>query len=148
MGARPSAFTAAEIAYLREQTLGRLATADAEGRPHVIPVTFWLNAEEDAIDVGGVDFTSGKKWRDMQANPHVSFLVDDTRREPPPPTARAIEVRGVAEIHEHGGSSINPRFPHFVEGFVRIRPRRIVSWGIDADAYTAEGLQTNARSID
>ncbi len=71
-----SVFSAAEIAYLQEQTLGRLATADAEGRPHVIPVTFHFNAEEDAIDVGGVDFTSGNKWRDMQEPRIVAWGID------------------------------------------------------------------------
>ena len=35
-----SAFTDKEIEYLDEQRLGRLATVDAEGRPHVVPVAF------------------------------------------------------------------------------------------------------------
>jgi pyridoxamine 5'-phosphate oxidase family protein len=132
-GARSSAFTDREIDYLRSQTLARLATADAEGQPHVIPVTFWFNEDEDAIDVGGIDFAAGKKWRDATQNPKVAFLLDDV---PEPRKARAIEVRGTAELHETGGGSINPRIPNFVPQFMRIRPERIVSWGLEAEGYT------------
>ena len=35
-----SVFTKKEIEYLGEQRLGRLATVDREGRPHVVPVAF------------------------------------------------------------------------------------------------------------
>src|SRR5438309_6778383 len=116
-----SAFTQAELGYLKSQTLARLATAGADGQPHIIPVTFWFNEREDAIDVGGIDFASGKKWRGAQRNPRVAFLLDDV---PEPRKARAIEVRGIAELHETGGESINPRIPNFVPQFMRIRPKR------------------------
>jgi pyridoxamine 5'-phosphate oxidase family protein len=142
-----SVFTDAEIAYLRSQSLGRLGTVGADGQPHLIPVTFHFNADQDTIDLGGIDFGAGKKWRDMQANPRITFLVDDTRRDPPPPIARAIEIRGVAELHETGGPAINPRFPNFAERWVRLRPSRIVAWGIDAASMGTGGLRTNARSV-
>ena len=51
-----SVFTPEEIDYLREQTLGRLATVGPDGQPHVTPVTFHLDAEEDTVDVGGLFF--------------------------------------------------------------------------------------------
>jgi pyridoxamine 5'-phosphate oxidase family protein len=130
-----SNFTEEEIAYLREHKLGRLATADPGGQPHVIPVTYTFNEEEDTIDVGGLNFGAGKKWRDAQRNPKVTLLVDDVIG--PPRQARAVEVRGDAELHETGGDGINPRFPNFAPQFIRIRPRRIVSWGVEEDA-TAE----------
>ncbi len=38
-----SGFTPAEIEYLREGRLGRLATVDGSGRPHVVPVGFRYN---------------------------------------------------------------------------------------------------------
>jgi pyridoxamine 5'-phosphate oxidase family protein len=49
-------FTAAEIAYLQSQELGRLATDGPDGQPHVVPVAFRYNPEQDAIDVGGHGF--------------------------------------------------------------------------------------------
>lgn len=144
-----SVFTEAEIEYLRGNKLGRLATADAEGRPHVIPVTYFFNEEEDTIDLGGLNFGSGKKWRDAEANPKVAFLVDDVIG--PPRRARAVEIRGDAELHETGGETINPRFPSFASRFIRIRPRRIVSWGLERDATaagaTAGGIDHNARDV-
>jgi pyridoxamine 5'-phosphate oxidase family protein len=128
-----SAFSKAEIGYLKSLTLARLATAGEGCQPHVIPVTFWFNEEEDAIDVGGINFAAGKKWRDAQENPKVALLLDDV---PEPRKARAIEVRGVAELHETGGESINPRIPNFVPQFMRIRPERIISWGLETAGYT------------
>lgn len=96
-----SVFTVEEISYLREHKLGRLATADAEGQPHAIPVTYSYNEHEDTIDVGGLNFAAGKKWRDAEENPKVAFLVDDVIG--PPRRARAVEIRGDAELHEPAG---------------------------------------------
>ena len=139
-----SVFTGAEIEYLRSQTLGRLATVGSDGQPHVIPVTFWFNDEQDAIDVGGIDFASGKKWRDAQENPRVTLLIDDV---PEPRRVRALEIRGRAELHSTGGELINPRIPGFVPEFFRIRPTRIVAWGLEKAATTASDFQVNARSV-
>ena len=121
-----SVFTEAELEYLRTGTLGRLATVGPDGQPHVVPVTFHYNGDEDAIDVGGVFFGATKKWRDARRNPRVTFLLDESWGK----GAKAIEVRGVAEAHETGGDKIHPRFPNFTPEFLRIRPRRIVSWGL------------------
>ncbi|HZY56614.1 MAG TPA: pyridoxamine 5'-phosphate oxidase family protein [Rubrobacteraceae bacterium] len=67
-----SVFTPAEIEYLRGQSLGRLATVGPGDQPHVIPVTFWFNADEYTIDIGGINFAAGKKWRDP-AQPEGHF---------------------------------------------------------------------------
>ena len=34
-------FSAAELEYLSERRLGRLATVDLAGRPHVVPIGMW-----------------------------------------------------------------------------------------------------------
>ncbi len=141
-----SVFTEEEIEYLRSQTLARIATIGPDGHPHVIPVTFWFNEEQDTIDIGGIAFGEGKKWRDAKQNPKVTFLLDDTFGSGKDRQARALEVRGQAELHETGGNAINPRFPHFAPQFFRIRPKRIVSWGLD-EAATGRGFQRNARTV-
>lgn len=144
-----SVFAPEEIAYLQENKLGRLGTADAEGQPHMIPVTYFFNEEEDTIDVGGLNFAAGKKWRDAEENPKVAFLVDDVIG--PPRRARAVEIRGNAELHETGGETINPRFPNFAPQFIRIRPTRIVSWGLaqdaTADSATKSRVDHHARDV-
>ena len=122
-----SVFTPKEIDYLTSQTLGRLATVGRDGQPHVVPVSYRFNPDEDTIDIGGVDFGASKKWRDAHHTPRVTFLVDDASKT----EAHAIEIRGEAEIHDTGGESINPRFPNFKPQYLRIRPRRIVSWWVN-----------------
>jgi pyridoxamine 5'-phosphate oxidase family protein len=113
----------------------------------VVPLTFHYNADEDAIDVGGVDFGDTKKWRDARRNPRVTFLLDDVLPGPPR-RARALEVRGRAEAHETGGATIHPRFPNFAEPFLRIRPTRIVSWGLAGpDGTTPDEFRVNARDV-
>jgi PPOX class F420-dependent enzyme/OxyR family protein len=129
------AFTEVEIAYLESHTMGRLATVGGDGQPHLVPVTYRYNRDEDAIDVGGVDFGATKKWRDVQRNARVTFLVDDAA----PEGAHAIEIRGLAEPHETGGDAINPRFPSFKPQFVRIRPRYVVSWSIEEPGFHPHG---------
>jgi pyridoxamine 5'-phosphate oxidase family protein len=139
-----SAFTSREIEYLESQTMGRLATIGSDGRPHLVPLTYRYNPDEDTIDLGGIDFANTKKWRDAQGNPHATFLVDDFS----PTEAHAVEIRGDAELHETGGEEINPRFPAFVPQFIRLRPRRIVSWGLDeGTGMTAEGFRHSSRPV-
>jgi pyridoxamine 5'-phosphate oxidase family protein len=140
-----SVFTDAEIGYMGEQTLGRIATVGPDGQPHVTPVTFIYNEEEDAVDVGGVSFGKTKKWRDAQDHPKVTLLIDDVLSNPR--RARALEIRGTTEAHETGGEEINPRFPTFDPQFLRIRPTRIVSWGLEEGGLTGRGFETNARSV-
>src|ERR671938_1727691 len=104
-----SVFTTAEIAYLQSQRLGRLATVGPDGQPHVVPVAFRYNPEHDTIDIGGHGFAQRKKYRDVQANPRVAFVVDDLASvEPWRP--RMLEIRGVADILPDGGSTIQAGF--------------------------------------
>ena len=135
-----SVFTPAEIAYLQSQRLGRLATVGADGQPHVVPVGFRYNADHDAIDIGGHGgFTKRKKYRDVSQNKRVAFVVDDLASLNPW-RVRGIEIRGEAAILETGGQEIGPGFD---PDMFRIRPRRIISWGLDnPDSFSA-----NARSV-
>lgn len=133
-----SVFTSAEIAYLRSQRLGRLATVDPNGQPHVVPVGFRYNAALDVIEFGGHGgFAKRKKYRDIVRNPRVAFVVDDLASANPW-TVRGIEIRGRAEILHTGGKELGPGFD---PEMIRIKPQRIISWGIDGSAFAA-----NARS--
>jgi pyridoxamine 5'-phosphate oxidase family protein len=136
-----SVFTEAELAKLRTAKLGRLATVGADGQPHVVPLTFTYNEAEDAIDVGGFGFGASKKWRDAVRDQRVTFLLDESAGG----TAYGIEVRARAEMHETGGESINPRFPGFDPQFLRLRPHRIVSWGVEVSS--AEDTSSRGRDV-
>lgn len=113
-----SAFTAAELGYLADgRKLGRLATVDPSGAPHVVPVGWTYNAETDTIDIGGHDFERTRKFRNVLANPKVCFVVDDVL---PPWQPRCVQVRGqgTALRADAGGPMI------------RITPDKVVSWGL------------------
>ncbi|MGH2689785.1 MAG: PPOX class F420-dependent oxidoreductase, partial [Actinomycetota bacterium] len=68
---------------------GKLATVDASGQPHVVPIWFVLDGDD-------VVFTTGEdtvKGRNLQRDPRVAMVVDDER----PPFAY-VQVRGRATI--------------------------------------------------
>ena len=132
MSASISAFTPVEIAYLQSQRLGRIATVGPNGSPHVVPVGFRYNPEFDTLDIGGHDFARRKKYRDVQRNPHVAIVVDDVASVTPW-RVRGIEIRGEAEILETGGQNVIPGFD--AEMF-RIRPTRVISWGLESDTFS------------
>ena len=131
-----SAFTPAEIEYLQGQRLGRLATVNASGEPHVVPTGFRYNAELDTIDIGGHNLGKSKKFRDVARTGRAAFVVDDVL---PPWQARGVEVRGRAEVFEEGGEKVNSDFD---AELIRLHPTRIVGWGIDTNPY-----RPNSRSV-
>ncbi len=128
-----SAFTPAEIAYLGSQRLGRIATVGLSGEPHAVPVGFRYNAAEDAIDIGGHGFAKSKKFRDAQHNPRVAFVVDDLASVSPW-RPRGIEVRGIALVLDSGGEAFGRGYDPQI---FRVRPRRIVSWGLEGERRSA-----------
>jgi pyridoxamine 5'-phosphate oxidase family protein len=122
-----SKFTPEEIAYLQSQRLGRLATVSQNGEPHVVPVSFRYNPEQDSIDIGGHSIVSTKKYRDAVRYGRVAFVVDDVL---PPWKPRMIEVRGAVEGLPEGGKEI---VKDFSPEILRITPTRIISFGLNSD---------------
>jgi pyridoxamine 5'-phosphate oxidase family protein len=139
--AQAGLFTENEIAYLKSQHLCRLATVGANGQPHVMPVGFRFNVETGTFDIAGhFGFAKRKKWRDVEANPKVALVVDDIASTNPW-TVRGIEIRGTVELMYSGGDTVleggDPEMFH-------ITPKRIVSWGLDTDSFSA----ANARTVN
>jgi pyridoxamine 5'-phosphate oxidase family protein len=122
-----SKFTDEEIAYLQGQRLGRLATVDAKGDLHVVPVGFRYDPVHDTIDVGGHNFAASKKYRDALRHGRVAFVVDDVL---PPWKPRFVEVRGRVRAESTGGTEI---VPSFAPEMLRITPTYIVSFGVNDD---------------
>ena len=58
--------------------VARLATADADGRPHIVPVVFALEGDVfyTAIDWKPKKTTALRRLHNIAANPAVSVLVD------------------------------------------------------------------------
>jgi pyridoxamine 5'-phosphate oxidase family protein len=121
-------FTEAEYAYLAAHPLGRLATIGLDGAPQVHPVALWLNEAAETIDIGGPALPSSQKFRNIQADPRVSLVVDDQAGTPNPigQTGRGIEIRGQAEIV----TLDPPLIAAFSSQTFRIHPHRIIAWNI------------------
>ena len=135
-----SAFTPAEIEYLRGQPLGRLATVGPDGRPQVKPVGFLLDPDTGELVVGGYvgsGMATSKKFRDIAATGVAALVVDDLAALDPW-TPRGVEVRGLAEARTTGGGEVGKRLGapfDFDPAWILLRPTRIVSWGIDSSSY-------------
>lgn len=111
-----SSFSETELDYLLDgRRLARLATVGPDGTPHVTPVGWSLDVDGDVIEVRGRDFASTKKFRDVAATGKAAIVIDDVL---PPWQPRAVTVRGRAD-------AVPGDDPH-----IRIRPDRIVSWGL------------------
>lgn len=88
---------------------------------------------DGTIDLGGPWVAATQRWRNIQANPRVSFVVDDMtpndRGAIKPGMGRGVEVRGRAE-------TLTVDDPPGAPGMagpdvIRIHPERIISWHID-----------------
>lgn len=118
----------AEVRFLDRQPLGHLATLGPGGAPQVKPVGFTYNQALGTIDIAGLNMGASAKYRNVQANPNVAFVVDEVT-EQSMDGAHFLEVRGVAETavgtHDSQG--------HLAPEIIRIRPRRIISFNVDPD---------------
>lgn len=112
-----SAFTPAEVRYLKSQPLMRFASASLEGRPDVTPVVFEIDGND--ILTAGFDITHTVRYRNIQSNPRVSVVIDDLASIDPW-SPRGIKIIGTAVIEEVNGSL---RF--------RISPKVVISWAIN-----------------
>jgi pyridoxamine 5'-phosphate oxidase family protein len=129
-----SIFTSKEIEYLQSQHLGRLATVNLDGKPQVTPVGFRYNPELDVIEIGGHAVSQTQKFRNIQKNPHVAFVIDDVL---PPWRPRGIEIRGTAQTFPTGGKAAFGHLYDADDALIRITPEKIIAWGLEEDARSA-----------
>jgi pyridoxamine 5'-phosphate oxidase family protein len=132
-------FTELEHRYLSELALGRLATIGPAGSPQNHPVTYRVNAATGTIDIGGPQLSASQKFRNIQADPRVSLVIDDTAPVDVGPggqRGRGLEIRGTVEVLEVD----QPLIDGFSTDVLRIHPRRIVAWNLD-------GPGTNHRDV-
>ena len=119
-----SVFSDAELTYLAKGKLGRLATIDSAGMPHVVPLGWRYNPELDTIDIGGRDFARTRKFHNAQHNPNVALAVDDVL---PPWRPRCVLIRGRAEaLAEATGPDGEPAGP-----VIRLHPTEVISWEME-----------------
>ena len=132
-------------ARLKEARVARLATQDAEGRPHVVPICYAYDGQSfyTPLDLKPkrLPVESLARVRHIRANPHVALLVDEYDEDWG--KLWYILVRGKAEILLEGAERtealalLREKYPQYASGellpedapVIRISPVRIIPWG-------------------
>src|ERR1700679_4278338 len=116
-------FTDAEQRFLVRQPRGHLSTIGPDGVPQVKPLGFSYNAALGTIDIAGFNMGRSAKYRNVQANPRVAFVVDEVT-ESTMEGSHFLEIRGIAEAVSGPASSD----PHLASEIIRIHPRRLIAY--------------------
>jgi PPOX class probable F420-dependent enzyme len=128
--------------FLERGRVGHLATADAKGAPHVIPVCYAVAGQTLYITVDEKPKRRDiplKRVRNILENPKAAFVADrydeDWRR------LGWVMLRGEAEIleagpeHDHAQALLTARYPQYramhLSGLpvIALRIARATSWG-------------------
>ena len=134
----------AERQYLERAPLGRLATADAEGRPHVVPICFALDGDEIVTPIDEKPQRAApdalRRSHDIEENPRVALVVDEYTED----WSRLgwVQVRGTAthcvpgeDAHPPGVNALREKYDQYADHdleqrpLIRISPGSVRSWG-------------------
>jgi pyridoxamine 5'-phosphate oxidase family protein len=126
--------TDAEQQFLARQPRGHLATIGSDGTPQVKPLGFTYNRALGTIDIAGFNMGASAKYRNIQADPRVAFVVDEVT-EASLEGAHFLEIRGVAEAVTGRASADG----HLAAEVIRIHPRRVIAYNVDPEQ---PGLQS------
>jgi pyridoxamine 5'-phosphate oxidase family protein len=126
--------TDAEQRFLARQPRGHLATIGPDGTPQVKPLGFSYNAALGTIDIAGFNMARSAKYRNIQANPRVAFVVDEVT-EASMEGAHFLEIRGTAEAVLSPATADG----HLAAEIIRIHPSRVIAYNVDPGQ---PGLQT------
>jgi PPOX class probable F420-dependent enzyme len=129
-------------AFLTAQRVARLATADAGGRPHVVPICYALIGDKVYFTIDEKPKkkpTALKRLANLRANPFAALVVD--RYDEDWSRLGWVMVRGPAEIleageeHDQAQAALRLRYPQLaamrIAGLpvVAVRIEQASSWG-------------------
>jgi len=133
------------LAWLACQRVARLATADAESTPHVVPVCYALSEDGTAlyITIDEKPKSAGarplKRLRNIAENPQVALVAD--RYDEDWMQLAWVMVRGTASIltagteHDAGQALLRKKYPQYRAmnlnplPVICVEPRRVTVWG-------------------
>jgi PPOX class probable F420-dependent enzyme len=141
-------FTREQLAFLQEQRLGHLATADDAGQPHVVPVCYVCDGQSlyIALDAKPKRVASQqlKRVRNILQNPHVALVVD--RYSEDWSRLAYVLIQGTAALLTPDGDEqqqavtlLRDRYPQYhsmpidEQPVIAIRPQSVVAWGSLSD---------------
>jgi len=130
----------AQEEFVACQRVAHLATADAAGRPHVVPVCFaYLEGRFYLpVDAKPKRGRALKRLRNIAENPHVALLVhvyDEDWRH-----LHWLMVQGEAQVIQGGPehaaalAALRARYPQYEamdlagRPVIRVLPRRVMEW--------------------
>ena len=130
-------------AFVQGHRVARLATADAAGRPLVLPICYVLVGETLYSPTDAkpkrVPVQRLKRLRNIQANPHVALVIDDYSEDW---TQLAyVIMHGTADIltsgpaFEQAVAALRQKYPQYQRMPIQDNPMiavqltRVVSWG-------------------
>jgi PPOX class probable F420-dependent enzyme len=134
-------------AFLEQQRLAHLATADARGAPHVVPVCFVLlnNSVYVAIDEKpkSANFQTLKRLRNIAENPRVAIVADVYNDRDWSrlgfvllhATARVLQPHSADDEHATAVSALRQKYPQYRAMSLETRPviaadiTGVTSWG-------------------
>ena len=128
--------------FLSVARVGRLATADADGRPLVVPVCYALDGDRiySAVDAKPKRTRELRRLRNIAENPLISLVVDEYDEDWT--RLRYVIVEGTADVLT-GGDEFSRAVDRLVAKYpqyralglprdsgavIRIHPDRILSW--------------------
>ena len=130
-------------AFLAAQRVGRLATADGRGTPHVVPVCFAIEAATLYITIDEKPKRAAgrplKRLRNMMENPSVAFVAD--RYDEDWRALGWVMLRGRADIltdgpeHDRAQALLRERYAQYRTmqladlAVIALRIERATSWG-------------------
>ena len=132
----------AQHRFLESRRVAHLATADAQGAPHVVPVCFALAESVAYITIDAKpkgDPRALKRLKNIAANPRVALVAD--RWDEDWTRLGWVMLRGAAEIlgngaeHDTAQELLRQRYPQYRRmqlaelPVIAIRIQRVTSWG-------------------
>ena len=122
-----------ELDYLSTKRMGRLATVNKSGMPHVVPVLFSVG-NHDRLLISGSDFEKSYKFKNVQENSNVAFVIDSVKLTPWTPMG--IELRGRARVTVMGDG----------QKAIEIIPTKKVSWGLSEETVATSSTISTVSS--
>lgn len=143
-------FSQAELDFLDDHDLARMATAQPDGTLQVSPVGYRYDRETGTLDVAGMNLARSRKFRNVADNGRVAIVIDD-RPSLEPMRVRCLEIRGHAEAitsSDNGGDTgVDTSDGHLDGAVIRIHPKRIISFGIDDPEHGPSELTPHNRNV-
>lgn len=117
--------------FIRERRVARLATADGDGRPSVIPICYVFDGEAiySPIDEKpkSVAAQKLKRVRNIEANPQVSLVIDDYSDDWS--KLAYVQVSGPADVmspghveHPRAVELLREKYPQYLTMALEQRP--------------------------